>query len=109
MNITCNDDSTIDVTSNHLDVYTGVQGDAGDDGDEPSKRGEDFGMPVGKSVSFLLSSFYPFLQAIIDDPSIPPVLLCKIRKGQELKLKCIARKVRLPFFAHLCSLHSLMK
>ncbi|GJJ07441.1 hypothetical protein Clacol_001643 [Clathrus columnatus] len=75
LNITCTDDTTIDVTSNHLDVYTGEQTDAGDDGDEPSKRGEGFGMPVGKN-----------------DPSVPPVLLCKIRKGQELKLKCIARK-----------------
>lgn len=28
-----------------------------------------------------------------DDPSIAPVLICKIRKGQELKLKCVAKKV----------------
>lgn len=54
MNITCNDRTTIDVTSNHLDVYTGVQGDIGNEGDEPSKRSEDFGMPVGKSVSSLI-------------------------------------------------------
>jgi len=26
------------------------------------------------------------------DPNVPPVLVCKIRKGQELKVKCIAKK-----------------
>lgn len=28
------------------------------------------------------------------EPGVAPVLLAKIRKGQELKLKCIAKKVR---------------
>jgi hypothetical protein len=28
-----------------------------------------------------------------EDPNVPPVLLCKIRKGQELKVRCVAKKV----------------
>jgi hypothetical protein len=38
-----------------------------------------------------------------DDPSVEPVLLCKLRKGQELKLKCIAKKVSLPYKGGLVS------
>lgn len=30
---------------------------------------------------------------VTDDPNVSPVLLCRIRKGQELKLRCIAKKV----------------
>ena len=29
-----------------------------------------------------------------DDSEVPPILICKIRKGQELKVRCIAKKVR---------------
>lgn len=32
------------------------------------------------------------LNAYIDDPDTPPVLICKIRKGQELRVRCIAKK-----------------
>lgn len=33
------------------------------------------------------------IQRLLDDPGVPPVLICKIRKGQELKIKCIVKKV----------------
>jgi hypothetical protein len=35
----------------------------------------------------------PCSSILAGDPSVAPVLIAKIRKGQELKLKCIAKKV----------------
>jgi len=72
----------MDITSNHLEFYipnTEEFNNQGDFGEELSKRGENFGHPVGKG-----------------EVGVPPVLICKIRKGQELKLRCIAKKVRFP-------------
>jgi len=79
LSVACNENRTMEVTSNHLDVVT--RGGYGwreevDDGEEIARRSENFGHPVGKS-----------------DPSAPPVLICKIRKGQELRVRCIAKKV----------------
>ncbi|KAF8609028.1 insert subdomain of RNA polymerase alpha subunit [Ceratobasidium sp. AG-I] len=70
----------IDITSNNLDIVPSGSGEFGDEdegeaGDELSKRPANFGQPVGKG-----------------DPNVSPVLLCRIRKGQELKLRCIAKK-----------------
>ncbi|KAA1474279.1 RBP11-like subunits of RNA polymerase [Dentipellis sp. KUC8613] len=79
LDVACNDNRTMDITSNHLDVVVPSAGGWDEDpieqGEELSKRTEKFGHPVGKG-----------------EPSIPPVLIGKIRKGQELKLRCIAKK-----------------
>ncbi|KAI0305410.1 DNA-directed RNA polymerase [Multifurca ochricompacta] len=78
LNVACNENRTMDITSNHLDVVP--RGGYGwreevDDGEEIAKRSENFGHPVGNN-----------------DPSVPPILICKIRKGQQLRVRCIAKK-----------------
>ncbi|KAG1732220.1 DNA-directed RNA polymerase II, subunit 3 [Suillus paluster] len=76
LDVLCNDNRTMDVTSNHLEVIPINYSEGGDNpGEELTKRGEDFGQPVGKNKA-----------------DVPPVLICKIRKGQELRLRCVAKK-----------------
>ncbi|KAJ7783197.1 DNA-directed RNA polymerase II, subunit 3 [Mycena metata] len=80
LDVACHNNTTMDITSDHLEVASYQSNDfedvgEGEAGDEPTKRGEYFGHPVGKN-----------------DPDVAPVLICKIRKGQELKLRCIAKK-----------------
>ncbi|KZP34686.1 RBP11-like subunits of RNA polymerase [Athelia psychrophila] len=82
LNVACHEARTMDITSNHLDVVAigdsySNEGDeeVGEAGDELQKRTEFFGHPVGKN-----------------EPGVAPVLICKIRKGQELKIKCIVKK-----------------
>ncbi|KAL0072386.1 RNA polymerase II subunit 3 [Marasmius tenuissimus] len=75
LNISCPEAVTLDVTSNHLTVEPPMGLDFDDTGEELGKRSTDFGHPVGKNRL-----------------GNQPVLICKIRKGQELKVRCIAKK-----------------
>ncbi|KAF9268887.1 insert subdomain of RNA polymerase alpha subunit [Marasmius fiardii PR-910] len=75
LNVSCADAVTMDVTSNHLAIEPPMNIDFDDTGEELAKRSKDFGMPVGKNRM-----------------GSQPVLICKIRKGQELKVRCIAKK-----------------
>ena len=90
----------MDVTSNHLEVVpSDPRGGFGadsmeqpDNGEELTKRIEHFGHPVGKRM-YCRALIFRILTDTVDDSSTPPVLICKIRKGQELKITCIAKKV----------------
>jgi len=77
LHVACNDDTTLNVTSNHLEVnpFPEDENTVAESGEELTKRGEYFGHPVGKH-----------------EQDVAPVLICKIRKGQELKIRCIAKK-----------------
>ncbi|KAF8798708.1 insert subdomain of RNA polymerase alpha subunit [Phlegmacium glaucopus] len=77
LHVACNDDTTMDITSDHLEVnpFPEDENTTSESGEELSKRGEYFGHPVGKH-----------------EQGVAPVLICKIRKGQELKIRCIAKK-----------------
>lgn len=62
LNVACNENRTMDVTSNHLEVVArggyGWREDV-DDGEEIARRSETFGHPVGKSALFQTSQSPP--------------------------------------------------
>ncbi|KAF6760273.1 DNA-directed RNA polymerase II, subunit 3 [Ephemerocybe angulata] len=45
-----------------------------------TRRSKNFGWPVGKNPD------------LTDQPDVPPILICKIRKGQEIHVRCTAKK-----------------
>ncbi|KIP10858.1 hypothetical protein PHLGIDRAFT_100423 [Phlebiopsis gigantea 11061_1 CR5-6] len=65
----------LDVTSNHLEIAPARPGVMDEVGEELSKRVENFGLPVGKN-----------------NPNVPPVLIARLGKGQEIRARCIAKK-----------------
>lgn len=83
LHATCEDRGIMPVTSKMLvrsntmgDSYGELDGMGLPEGPKPAKeKSLDFGKPLG-----------------FDDPSMDGVMLVKMRKGQELKIRCIARK-----------------
>ena len=72
--------------------------DFDDTGEELGKRSADFGHPV-KSAYIFDGSVDVVTEKLVSSifqgkTGNQPVLICKIRKGQELKVRCIAKKVR---------------
>ncbi|KAJ3815903.1 DNA-directed RNA polymerase II, subunit 3 [Lentinula lateritia] len=75
LNVQCNDSVAMHITSDQLEIQPHPNEGTEEAGEERVRRSENFGTPVGKN-----------------DPDADPILICKIRKGQELKLRCIAKK-----------------
>ena len=109
----------MDITSDMLDVDPNGAGISGFDeeeggGDELSKRVEKFGFPVGKGALACPMIQTSIVTVSTGEAAVNPVLLCKITKGQHLKLRCIAKKVgfcalAVIFITNLFTLRGLQK
>lgn len=77
LDVKCTEDNTtMDVTSRHLDVQNVHPGHgAGEEGEELSNRVPNFGFPTSHR-----------------EPDAEPIAIARIRKGQSLKVRCIAKK-----------------
>ncbi|KAI5889546.1 RBP11-like subunits of RNA polymerase [Schizophyllum commune H4-8] len=77
LDVKCTEDNmSMDVTSKHLDVQNVQPGQpSGAEGDEMASRPPQFGWPV-----------------TYREPDAEPILIARIRKGQALKVRCIAKK-----------------
>jgi len=75
LDVLCTGDETMHITTDDLVVVLPEESRMLTAGDEFSKRPANFGHPYNRSSE-----------------GLQPILLVKIRKGQELKLRCIARK-----------------
>lgn len=60
----------------------------------PTSEGNILGILWAEVRRFVLVLRETYTFWLLDETGVPPVIICKIRKGQELKLKCIAKKVR---------------
>lgn len=92
-------DQNLDVTSDHLDVEPvgigGMNYDEAETGEELSKRVENFGHPVGRGMLLkVMFSTTNVANIVQGDPTRRPVLICRLRPGQEIRIKCLARKVQ---------------
>lgn len=82
LHVRCEEKGQLTITTKDL-VRSNSLGTEPGDVAPLAPRSLDFGKPVG-----------------FDDPSKPGIILIKMRKGQELKVRCIARKVS------VCPLHT---
>lgn len=83
LDVRCDGLETMHVTSDQLILEPAPPKDPETEEDRDlrrkmEKRPRDFGTPWNSSR---------------ENVGVKPILLCKIRKGQELRLRCIARKV----------------